>query len=132
GDARAVERAIEQAFGALDVGGAAIVRAATLDEALETTERLVAALEQERAEGRIAGFTALSTFLPSERTVAEREERFRALPREAAASALVSALERHGFRTAPFAAFVEELRRGPRPRDVEALLAGPLASIAGV
>ncbi len=129
-----VEQALVAEFGRLDASGAAIVRRATLEDALGATAAVASRVAEYRREGLVAGASALTTFLPPAAESARRRERARALPRERAAADLEAALAREGFRVARFADAITALREAGTgaPLDPERLLAGPLAPLAEI
>jgi predicted RND superfamily exporter protein len=104
--ARAVEEDIEQRFGSYNQRAAVLVRRDDLETALRDSEAVAAILGKYRDEGLLRSFETVTFLVPSERTQRERLDRFNRLPRAAAVRELDAALPRHGFATAPFAAFL--------------------------
>jgi len=130
GDAERVERVLEREFGRIDADGVVIVGAKDHETALEATERVTAELEKSRAAGIVRSYASLTTFFPSAKTAAAREQRFRALPRADAARALDAALARQGFDVGAFTAARDDLLRDDRSMPaLDAERDGPLAPL---
>jgi predicted exporter len=130
GDAERVEQALAEGFGRLEAPGIVIVRAPGAEAALEATERVTAALETEQGGGLVASYSSLTTFFPSAKTAAARLERFRALPRAAAARALERALDREGFTVSAFRAAIDSLAANEwRAPSIAVERSGPLGGL---
>src|SRR5205814_1656977 len=87
---------------------ALLVRAATVEQALEDSETLAAKLQELKSEDDVQTVHSIAALLPSRRLQEERLARFAALPREKIADGLRAALQRHGFRVEAFQAFLQD------------------------
>ena len=110
-EASRVQDEIAARFDRAGTSGAILVRAATLEEALQESERIAARLGVYREEDLIHGTRSVTALLPSERTQRERLALFNALPREAVVRDLRLALEKQGFVAGQFEAFFADFAR---------------------
>jgi len=85
----------------------------TLQQALERSDAVAAALGRLSRRGLVAGWSSLSTLHPAARTVAHRIALRDALDLPGAAAVLEARLSAHGFRPEPFAAALADLRHPP-------------------
>jgi len=100
-----VQDEIAARFASAATSGAVLVRAATLEEALQASEQIGYRLAVYRGAGLVQGTRSVTALLPSERTQRERLGLFNALPRAAVLQDLRLALERHGFVASQFDGF---------------------------
>ena len=110
-EASRVQDEVAARFDRAGTSGAILVRAASLEEALQESERIAARLGVYREEDLIHATRSVTALLPSARTQRERLDLFNALPREAVVRDLRRALEKQGFVTAQFEPFFEEFAR---------------------
>ncbi len=126
------EDAIDASFGTLAPHGVILVHGPDLETALAREERIVDWLEAHRhpSPPAIAGYQALSTFLPSLATERARRAAFAALPLAETRRALQDELERQGFRVAAFAGAQRALDAdgAELPRALDAPWLAPLAA----
>jgi predicted RND superfamily exporter protein len=100
-----VQDEVAARFASTATSGAVLVRATTLEEALQASEQIGSRLAAYRAAGLVQGTRSVTALLPSERTQRERLALFNALPRAAALHDLRVALEKHGFIASQFEGF---------------------------
>jgi predicted RND superfamily exporter protein len=105
--AMAVQDEIAARFLRAPRSGAVLVRRADLETALVDAERVAAVLRAARRDGLVQSVESIDAVLPSAHAQRERLQRYDALPRAAAAAALRESLQRHGFNTDRFAAFLD-------------------------
>jgi len=106
-----VQDEIAARFDRAGTSGAILVRAASLEEALQESERITRRLGVYREEELIRNTRSVSGLLPSERTQRERLALFNELPREAVVRDLRLALEKQGFVAGQFEAFFADFAR---------------------
>jgi predicted RND superfamily exporter protein len=97
-----------------DGSGAVLVRRPDAEAALVDAERVAGVLGRYEREGLVRGVQSIDVVLPSQRTQRERLARAAALPREAAAERLRTALRAQGFTVERFAPAVDRLVQPPR------------------
>lgn len=110
--ARALDGELRRALGAPEVSHAVLVQGPDAETALQRTEAVAEQLQTLVGAGHLGGFTAVSHYLPSQRTQRQRQRR---LPETAALQTdLQRAVASSPFRRdafAPFVAAVEQARR---------------------
>jgi predicted RND superfamily exporter protein len=116
GDSEAVrvEDEIVARFGRASAGGAFLVRAANLEEALAGAELVADRLRSYQRDGEVNSFHGVSALLPSARQQRRRLERYNRLPRAQIAADLKAALARGGFVPERFDPFFTDF---VRPRE---------------
>ena len=110
-EAARVQDEIASRFETTGTTGAILVRAATLEDALQQSERVAARLGAYRSEGLVRGARSVTALLPSERTQRERLALFNSLPRAAVVQDLRLALDKHGFVASQFEPFFTDFTR---------------------
>ncbi len=106
-----VQQEIAAHFGAQPTTGAVLVRAATLEEALQGSEAVAGRLAAYADDGLVRTSRGITALLPSGRTQRERLALFNQLPRQQVLQDLRVALERHGFVARQFDDFFAEFGR---------------------
>jgi 1-acyl-sn-glycerol-3-phosphate acyltransferase len=108
----------------------AVVRGATLEEALEANDRLFAVLQELMAEGKIVRFGSISPILPALKTQEENFQswqKFWSLKRRSALRAsLDKAATAQGFNSKIFSPFFDDLDQKPPPVTLNNFESTPL------
>ena len=110
-EAARAEDEIVARFGAQAPGGAVLVRAARLDDALVGGEAVTDRLVSYEREGLLRSVRSVRGLLPSAQAQRLRLARYNQLPRAAAVEQLREALTRHGFVAQRFEGFFADFRQ---------------------
>lgn len=107
-----VQAEISKRFGENQRFLVALIEDEDMDRALYRGDRFQREVDRMKDAGLLRGYEAVSNLVPSAQTLSARRERLRKLDLPAAGVALEKALDEAGFSTAPFAAFLEQLKGG--------------------